>query len=418
MPAFVPPGFHRQAPEPQGRDRWGATGVSVVERSSQRNNPEERGSEKGFGETNGNLRTFPDCRSIKWGMSLRRTVVAIILLSVLMLIPDPVLATETSYGWAALDVFLHIITLGEGTIPVRAIPGPGEVAVDLHIHTCYSPDSASNIAEILLTAARRGFAAIAVTDHDTVAGAWMAVWEAQRLKRQGLLPPDFVVIPGQEISTVEGHILGLFIHETIPALLPAKQAIDLIHAQNGLAVAAHPGSIKGIGYARVKNLPLDAVESCRPSRGFVTVLGSDAHSATMVGLFGYTAVRIDEPLSEASLYRSIRDGKTRPVAGSFTLPGSKGPQVFTLAGIIAHVEVGLTAITGLDAVKVTWPGTSGPAAVPGGLGLAAENSQWPANQPSELHNFLFPRLDLCLGPICGWVNPRGEWRIGVYLTAD
>src|SRR5262249_60606258 len=75
------------------------------------------------------------------------------------------------------------------------------------------------------------------------------------------------VVVGEEISTRNGHLLGLFLEETVPPGLSAHATIQRIHAQNGLAVVAHPFhpmNVRDRG-ARcltdlVTDLPIDAIE--------------------------------------------------------------------------------------------------------------------------------------------------------------
>lgn len=79
------------------------------------------------------------------------------------------------------------------------------MALDLHCHTRIS-DGSMGIEELIATAKRRGLSAIAVTDHDAMAGATRAVMIG---KRQGI-----EVVPGVEFSAMDNargqkvHILG------------------------------------------------------------------------------------------------------------------------------------------------------------------------------------------------------------------
>lgn len=70
---------------------------------------------------------------------------------------------------------------------------------------------------------------IAVTDHNELRGA---------LELQKRAP--FVVIPGEEIKTTQGEIIGLFLHEWIPPGLPPGETIARIRAQGGLVYVPHP----------------------------------------------------------------------------------------------------------------------------------------------------------------------------------
>src|SRR5262249_52897225 len=81
----------------------------------------------------------------------------------------------------------------------RIEPPPGFAAVDLHVHTRFSPDSTAEPEAMLRAAAQRGLAAIAVTDHNTLAGAERTRAVARQLQARGELPASFWVIEGEEI---------------------------------------------------------------------------------------------------------------------------------------------------------------------------------------------------------------------------
>jgi predicted metal-dependent phosphoesterase TrpH len=91
---------------------------------------------------------------------------------------------------------------------VTAAGGPAAY-VDLHMHSTAS-DGSRAPAEVIRAAARARLAAIALTDHDTVAG----LPEAQQAGEQ----LGVRVIPGVELSAVEGdtetHLLGLHLRDT------------------------------------------------------------------------------------------------------------------------------------------------------------------------------------------------------------
>ncbi len=87
--------------------------------------------------------------------------------------------------------------------------------IDLHLHTsasdgCFTPE------ELVGIAARRGLKAIAITDHDTVAGIKPALEAAKKY-------PELTVISGIELSThapgSELHLLGYFIDHHNPELV-------------------------------------------------------------------------------------------------------------------------------------------------------------------------------------------------------
>jgi predicted metal-dependent phosphoesterase TrpH len=101
--------------------------------------------------------------------------------------------------------------------------------VDLHVHTCYSPDSLTRLATIIEVTRRRGIDRIAVTDHGRVDGAL-------RLRE---LAPDLAIV-GEEILTSEGELLGFFLRERVPGGLSPEEAIRRVHAQGGIVGVSHP----------------------------------------------------------------------------------------------------------------------------------------------------------------------------------
>jgi len=82
-----------------------------------------------------------------------------------------------------------------------------------------------------LYAKRNGLDGVAITDHNTVKGALKLV------KRK---PRGLIVIPGIEVSTQQGHLLGLNVKTLIPPNLSIKKTIELIHEDGGIAVIPHP----------------------------------------------------------------------------------------------------------------------------------------------------------------------------------
>jgi predicted metal-dependent phosphoesterase TrpH len=107
---------------------------------------------------------------------------------------------------------------------------------DLHIHTTYSFDSSATVPAVLEWAASStDLDLIAITDHDEFDGALEA---AQRGPEFGI-----DVIPGCEISTSDGHLLGLFLEKPVPAGLSLLETVLRIGEQGGLCVAAHPFAI-------------------------------------------------------------------------------------------------------------------------------------------------------------------------------
>lgn len=206
---------------------------------------------------------------------------------------------------------------------------------DIHIHTTCSDGMASPEAVVDYVVAQTDLRVIAVTDHDTAAGAFVA----RAYVRAHALPLEVII--GQEVTTDEGDVVGLFLRNSLPAFRTAAAAIDAIHAQDGLAIAVHPFSAKWTlgmmqGVARgIADLPLDGVEVrngfpsnlfCNPYTAWYNrrrgqriseVGGSDSHAIHTVG----QASTQFPGASASDLRTAIERGETRAVGPLWT-PGS------------------------------------------------------------------------------------------------
>ncbi len=104
---------------------------------------------------------------------------------------------------------------------------------DLHVHTRWSRDSPSKPVAIAKWARRRGLAGLAVTDH----GETLAYAEVKRAAEElGL-----VVIPGEEIKTSRGEVIGLNLSDWVRQNRNPLETVDEIREQGGLVIVPHPG---------------------------------------------------------------------------------------------------------------------------------------------------------------------------------
>ncbi|HUT27573.1 MAG TPA: PHP domain-containing protein [Methanomassiliicoccales archaeon] len=161
---------------------------------------------------------------------------------------------------------------------------------DLHVHSSHSNDSTSRVEDVLDACVKKGMAGVAIMDHNSLEGSLYA---------RSLCREDLLIIPGMEISSAEGHILAYNIRELVPRDLAVAETIDLIHAQGGIAVAAHPYRLwSGLGEENTASNQFDAIEIhngrstlssnemaerlaidlCRPFTA-----GSDSHEPATVG---------------------------------------------------------------------------------------------------------------------------------------
>lgn len=125
--------------------------------------------------------------------------------------------------------------------------------IDTHIHSKYSKDSITPLEDIIKYSQKIGLNAIAITDHDEIEGTWAI----RKLEHDGL-----ILIPGEEVSSTEGHIVALGITDYIKPMQTPAETIDQIHDNAGIAIAAHPYCFyrSGIGDI-VRSLDVDAMET-------------------------------------------------------------------------------------------------------------------------------------------------------------
>jgi len=186
---------------------------------------------------------------------------------------------------------------------------------DLHVHTNFSKDGESSVEEILRQAEMVGLDAIAITDHDCVDGA----------KRALTIQTSVLVIPGIEVSTLQGHLLVLGVTEIIPAGLDVRETVRIARRMGALVILPHPYHMWRHGVARrirAAMTVVDAVEafnsryivgSANRKAGRIAqrlekpcVGGSDAHNVRFVG-YGRTFVEAEPDMQ--AIFTAIRTGR-------------------------------------------------------------------------------------------------------------
>jgi predicted metal-dependent phosphoesterase TrpH len=100
------------------------------------------------------------------------------------------------------------------------------------MHTNAS-DGLPSASELLNFVAERGdLDVIAITDHDEL-DASLYAYEQRRYY-------PFGIIPGVEVTSMGGHVLGLWVTQPIPKWMSLTETVEAVHEQGGLAVLAHP----------------------------------------------------------------------------------------------------------------------------------------------------------------------------------
>jgi len=196
--------------------------------------------------------------------------------------------------------------------------------VDFHVHTCYSGDSLTSLEAVIEACRGRGLDKVAITDHNTIAGA-LALSE---------MAPDLVIV-GEEIKTKVGEIIAYFLTEEVPKGLPLEEAIARVRQQGGVVGVPHPldrlrrealgrthllSIIEQVDLLEVFNartvFPADnrrALELAR-EHGLLATAGSDAHTP---GEIGQAYVEMPAFNDRDEFLRSLAQGQ---IVGRLTSP--------------------------------------------------------------------------------------------------
>lgn len=198
--------------------------------------------------------------------------------------------------------------------------------LDLHCHSEASADCITPLTGFPERCKERGIRVQAITDHNEV-------WGAQRLKdivetseASGYLS----IIVGEEVSTNEGEIVGLFLQEKIPAGLSPEETVAEIKAQGGLVLLPHGFDplkrhalkeaareriaesidIVEVFNARISNLKWNAAASAWAAQhGKRASGGSDAHTLKDIG-----SAWTDAPAGDASSPQGLLELLDQPSA--------------------------------------------------------------------------------------------------------
>jgi predicted metal-dependent phosphoesterase TrpH len=188
--------------------------------------------------------------------------------------------------------------------------------VDCHVHTVASGDSVLRVEQLARRATELGLDVVFVTDHNETAAALAARGRDLGVRME----------VGEEIRTAAGEVLGLFLTERIPYVLPIREVVRRIRDQGGLVGLPHPFDPLRAGAGAV------ADQLCAEGLvDFVEVFNAKVH----------------DPAHNAAAAR---------LAQRHGLPGTAGSDAHDVAGLgAAHLEM---------------PGFSSPEEFRTGLGAA------------------------------------------------
>lgn len=187
------------------------------------------------------------------------------------------------------------------------------LTVELHTHTWYSKDCLTRPEQFIAACRRKGLDRVAVTDHNTTAGAF-------KLKE---MAPDLIIV-GEEIKTDSGEIIAYFLTEEIPMGLAVREAIARVRDQGGVVGVSHPADRlrkEAMGLDRLEPVVdlIDALEVFNArcifstdndnarhfadKHGKLAFAGSDAHTLYELGKATVTMESFD---SAESFLESLR----------------------------------------------------------------------------------------------------------------
>ena len=140
---------------------------------------------------------------------------------------------------------------------------------DLHIHT-NEGDGLDSVEAILQHVERkRDLDVIAITEHDDLDVAL----RARDLWARGDFSFDFV--PGVEVTTLQGHVVALYVEAPLPSLRPVEETVYAVHRQGGVCFVPHPfswltrsignGTFERLRQRRHEGLWFDGIELAQAS---------------------------------------------------------------------------------------------------------------------------------------------------------
>jgi predicted metal-dependent phosphoesterase TrpH len=191
------------------------------------------------------------------------------------------------------------------------------LAVDFHVHASVFGDGAVAPWDMPREAQRQGLDAFALTSHNQVwtakLGRWLARWTG-----------GATVLVGEEVQSAHYHLIAVGIHRSVAWRQPAAAAIDDVHDQGGIAIAAHPVAQYSPGWDAAAIRKLDGSEIMHPmalfedraadlkvfyERGSFAAIGSsDYHGTGSLGICRtYVFAREN---SEAAIVEAVRAHRT------------------------------------------------------------------------------------------------------------
>jgi predicted metal-dependent phosphoesterase TrpH len=178
----------------------------------------------------------------------------------------------------------------------------GWVRVDCHLHTALSGDAVTTLDQLAERVEQERLDVVCITDHNVTAAAVTAMERGIGAR----------VIVGEEVRTPDGDLIGLFLTERIPYVLPLAEVTRLIRAQHGLIYLPHP------------------FDHGRSSLGAAAGMLCEQGLADVIEVFN---AKIEDPAG-------VLNGRAAGLADRYGLPGGAGSDAHDPEGIgAAYLEM-------------------------------------------------------------------------------
>ena len=200
------------------------------------------------------------------------------------------------------------------------------VRVDCHLHTAASGDAVTSLDELAERVEQERLDVVCITDHNVTSAALAAIERGIGAR----------VIVGEEIRTPDGDVIGLFVSERVPYVLPLAEVTGRLRAQQALIYLPHPfdqgrsslgpvaGTLAGQGLADVIEVFNAKIEDQLLNQQAADLAarydlpggaGSDAHDPDGIGAAYLEMPDFDGPADFLAALREARiTGEHRPHA--------------------------------------------------------------------------------------------------------